>query len=77
MDYPAAIINAESIYPVSLVRGIVDTLDKITTYVDTCGASSRIVLLGYSQGAHVMMDALSSGFGKPPPLSEEYRPYGK
>lgn len=73
VDYPAAIISTTSIYPESVTDGINDTIDKITTYVDTCGSDSQIVLLGYSQGGNVMTDVLAGGVDKPAPLSDEYR----
>jgi acetylxylan esterase len=73
VDYPAAIIDDDSFYPLSVSEGIDDTIEKITSYVDTCGSSSRIVLLGYSQGGNVMTDTLSGGGLKPDPLPETYR----
>jgi acetylxylan esterase len=73
VDYPAAIITDDSIYPASVTDGINDTIEKITSYVDTCGSSSRIVLLGYSQGGNVMTDVLAGGVFKPDPISDAYR----
>ncbi|KAI1308511.1 putative acetylxylan esterase 2 precursor [Xylaria venustula] len=72
VDYPAAIIS-DGTYPVSVYEGIEDTLSKITDYIDACGASSRVALLGYSQGGNVMTDALAGGVLKPDPLSSDYK----
>lgn len=76
VDYPAAIYD-DGTYPVSVSEGITDTISKIQAYVDACGASSRIVLLGFSQGGNVMTDALAGGVLKPDPLGEEYRSNSK
>lgn len=75
VDYPAVIISDDSIYPISVADGITDTINKIHSYVATCGASSRIVLLGYSQGGNVMTDALAGGVLKPSPLEDSYHQY--
>ncbi|KAI8945313.1 putative acetylxylan esterase 2 precursor [Xylaria longipes] len=72
VDYPAAIFD-DGTYPVSVSDGITDTINKIHDYVSACGASSRIVLLGFSQGGNIMTDALAGGVAKPDPLGEEYR----
>ncbi|MBE7180837.1 MAG: cutinase family protein [Terriglobus roseus] len=77
VDYPAAIISSDSTYPASVTDGINDTIEKIHSYVDTCGASSKIVLLGYSQGGNVHTDVLAGGVDKPDPLTDDYRPYSK
>lgn len=87
VDYPAAIISLNSIYPESVNDGITDTMNKIQAYVGTCGSSSKIVLLGYSQGGNVMTDLLAGGFntpglpgvnlpalGTPAPMSSTYKP---
>ncbi|KAI0427610.1 putative acetylxylan esterase 2 precursor [Xylaria sp. FL1042] len=74
VDYPAAIYD-DGTYPVSVWEGITDTISKVEDYVAACGASSRIVLLGYSQGGNVMTDALAGGVLKPDPLTDEYRSY--
>ncbi|KAI3316835.1 carbohydrate esterase family 5 protein [Xylariaceae sp. AK1471] len=76
VDYPAAIYD-DGTYPVSVYEGVTDTESKIEAYVSACGASSRIVLLGFSQGGNVMTDALAGGVLKPDPLTEAYRPYIK
>ncbi|KAI1429111.1 carbohydrate esterase family 5 protein [Xylaria sp. FL1777] len=72
VDYPATIFD-DGTYPVSVYEGVSDALSKITDYIAACGASSRIVLLGYSQGGNVMTDALAGGVLKPDPLSSQYK----
>ncbi|KAI0537189.1 putative acetylxylan esterase 2 precursor [Xylaria digitata] len=74
VDYPAAIYD-DGTYPVSVYKGITDAIKKVKDYVAACGASSRIVLLGFSQGGNVMTDALAGGVLKPDPLTEDYRKY--
>jgi acetylxylan esterase len=76
VDYPATIFD-DGTYPVSVTEGIQDTITKVHNYVDTCGASSKIALLGYSQGGNVMTDALAGGVLKPTPLSSAYTKYSK
>jgi len=76
VDYPATIFD-DGTYPVSVVEGIQDTIQKVHDYVDSCGASSRVVLLGYSQGGNVMTDALAGGVLKPAPLTSAYTKYSK
>ena len=76
VDYPAAIISNSSIYPESVSVGVRDTTEKVHTYVDTCGSSSRIVLLGYSQGGNVMTDALAGGLVDVP-LTTAYTQFSK
>jgi hypothetical protein len=73
VNYPATLSN----YPDSVTAGIKDTISKIQTYVDTCGSSSKIVLLGYSQGGNVMTDVLAGGVDKPAPLADKYRQNSK
>ncbi|KAI0400210.1 carbohydrate esterase family 5 protein [Xylaria palmicola] len=72
VDYPAAIYD-DGTYPVSVYKGITDAIKKIRAYVDTCGASSKVVLLGFSQGGNVMTDALAGGVLKPDPIDDKYR----
>jgi hypothetical protein len=72
VDYPADIC-CDTLYPGSVSDGITDTISKIHDYVATCGAASRIVLIGYSQGGNVMTNVLAGGVAKPDPLGEEYR----
>ena len=73
VDYPASIIDPP--YPESVSDGIDDTIDKIHTYVDACGADSNIVLIGYSQGGNIMTDVLAGGVAKPDPLDPSYAQY--
>lgn len=72
VDYPAAIFD-DGTYPVSVFEGITDAINKIEAYVASCGASSRIVLLGFSQGGNVMTDALAGGVLKPSPIGAQYK----
>ncbi|KAK4505128.1 hypothetical protein PRZ48_003091 [Zasmidium cellare] len=73
VNYPAVIIDLDDNYFSSVIEGIEDTKAKIQDYVAACGASSRIALLGYSQGGNVVTDTLAGGTGKPDPIGEEYR----
>lgn len=78
VDYPASIIStSDPLYPKSVSDGITDTINKIHAYVDACGSSSRIVLLGYSQGGNVMTDVLAGGVFKPDPIESSYGQYSK
>ncbi|KAH8158218.1 hypothetical protein CIB48_g10027 [Xylaria polymorpha] len=72
VDYPATIFD-DGTYPISVSEGITDTITKIQNYVAACGSSSRIVLLGFSQGGNVMTDVLAGGVLKPAPIAENYR----
>ncbi|KAI1199404.1 carbohydrate esterase family 5 protein [Nemania serpens] len=72
VDYPATIFD-DGTYPVSVYEGIDDAIAKIQAYVSACGSSSKIALLGYSQGGNVMTDALAGGVLKPDPIAEKYR----
>ncbi|KAI1827578.1 carbohydrate esterase family 5 protein [Xylaria intraflava] len=74
VDYPASIFT-DGTYPVSVIDGINDAISKIQAYVDACGSSSRIALLGFSQGGNVMTDALAGGVLKPAPLTSDYSKY--
>ena len=73
--YPATIISSSSVYPESVVDGINNTTQLITSYVDACGSASQIALLGYSQGGNIMTDLLAGGVDKPAPLSSDYAQY--
>lgn len=75
INYPAAIISNDSIYPASVEDGVDDTKAKIESYVAACGAASRIALLGYSQGGNVVTDTLAGGLDKPAPIDVKYKPY--
>lgn len=76
VDYPATIFD-DGTYPISVSEGITDTITKIQNYVAACGSSSRIVLLGFSQGGNVMTDVLAGGVLKPAPIAENYRQNSK
>ncbi|KAI1133310.1 carbohydrate esterase family 5 protein [Nemania abortiva] len=76
VDYPAAIYE-DGTYPVSVYEGITDAISKIQDYVSACGSSSKIALLGFSQGGNVMTDALAGGVLKPDPIGDDLRPYIK
>lgn len=73
VEYPATIIADDSFYSTSVADGIDDIISKIKNYVDTCGSSSRIVLVGYSQGGNVISSALAGGIVHPIPLSLSYK----
>ena len=73
VDYPASIFDPP--YFDSVSDGITDTINKIESYVNACGASSRIALIGYSQGGNVMTDVLAGGVDKPTPISPSYAKY--
>lgn len=53
VDYPATIISLEDNYFSSVNEGIEDARTKVQDYVTACGESSKIALLGYSQGGNV------------------------
>lgn len=73
VDYPAAIISADSIYPTSVADGQNDVTQKIEDYVEACGSDSKIVLVGYSQGGNVMTNVLAGGVAKPAPIDSKYK----
>ena len=75
VNYPASIVDPP--YPESVVDGIKDTIAKVQAYVDACGPSSKIALVGYSQGGNLMTDALAGGVDKPDPLTTAYSQYSK
>jgi hypothetical protein len=58
VDYPATLTNYNS----SSLQGINALTSLLTTEVQDC-PSEKIVLLGYSQGAHVVLDVLGGGQG--------------
>ncbi|KAM3425950.1 hypothetical protein MY4824_010134 [Beauveria thailandica] len=79
VDYPATAIKRRSssvvsraLYPFSVARGITDTKNKIQDYVAKCGNTSKIALVGFSQGGNVMTDLLAGGVLKPAPLDPKY-----
>ncbi|KAF4542341.1 Cutinase [Lasiodiplodia theobromae] len=61
-DYEDIIYPATFDYIASTQQGMNATKSQLTAYVEAC-PESRIVLLGYSQGAHVTGDALCGGGG--------------
>ncbi|KAI1330029.1 putative acetylxylan esterase 2 precursor [Xylariaceae sp. FL0255] len=72
--YPATIFT-DGTYPTSVSDGVNNLISLYTSYVDACGSSSKIALLGYSQGGNVVTDALAGGVDKPTPLSAAYTQY--
>jgi hypothetical protein len=58
VSYPATLNN----YASSSLQGINALKQQLTTEVQNC-PSEKIVLLGYSQGAHVVLDVLGGGQG--------------
>lgn len=73
VDYPASALDP--IYPDSVTDGINDAISLIEDYVNACGDSSRIALIGFSQGGNVMTDALAGGVDKPTPIGAPYTDY--
>lgn len=61
-DYEDVIYPATFDYISSTRQGMSATMNQLTAYVEAC-PQSKIVLLGYSQGAHVTGDALCGGGG--------------
>lgn len=58
VSYPATLNNYNS----SSLQGIQALTQQLTTQVQNC-PSQKIVLAGYSQGAHVVLDVLGGGQG--------------
>lgn len=58
VNYPATLNNYNS----SSLQGIQALTSQLTAEVQNC-PSEKIVLLGYSQGAHVVLDVLGGGQG--------------
>lgn len=57
LDYPAGIVDPE--YMISESEGTTNLAADLMSYADQCGSSgSKIALLGFSQGAQVVMDTL-------------------
>jgi dienelactone hydrolase len=71
--YPATFNN----YFESVDEGVTNAKSKIRAYVDQCGSASRIALVGYSQGGHVMTDTMAGGSLTQGPLEDEYAQYGQ
>ncbi|MEV0396106.1 cutinase family protein [Polymorphospora rubra] len=61
LKYPAKAIAP--IYPISQGQGTTNLKNLVTSLGTTCSSSTRFVLVGYSQGAHVIGDALASDSG--------------
>jgi hypothetical protein len=58
VSYPASLFNYNS----SSLQGINALKSQLTTLVNNC-PNTKVVLLGYSQGAHVVLDVLGGGQG--------------
>ncbi|KAF2140016.1 carbohydrate esterase family 5 protein [Aplosporella prunicola CBS 121167] len=61
-DYEDIVYPATFDYTESTAQGYEATISQLTTYASKC-PESKVVLLGYSQGAHVTGDALAGGGG--------------
>ncbi|MDI1465153.1 cutinase family protein [Catellatospora sp. KI3] len=61
VKYPATAVAP--IYSISQSTGTGNIKALVTSLGDQCGYGTRFVLLGYSQGAHVIGDALASDSG--------------
>ena len=48
-------------YPTSVSIGVTNLVKEVNWIARNCSARTRIILLGHSQGAHIILDALSSG----------------
>jgi acetylxylan esterase len=74
IDYPAVLTP----YNTSSYNGTQTTTQQLINYVDRC-SKGKIVLLGYSQGAHVIGDVMCGGgeaigIGPAsPPVSKKYQ----
>ncbi|KAG6005309.1 hypothetical protein E4U21_000284 [Claviceps maximensis] len=71
VDYPASLED----YEVSVIAGTREVTRQLTSHVKHC-FDSQIVVLGFSQGAHITGDALCGGTSLTtevitPPMSEE------
>jgi acetylxylan esterase len=60
IDYPA---NTDPSYIASVTKGIDAVTEQVISYASAC-PNSTLVLIGYSQGAQIMLDALC-GSGSP------------
>lgn len=58
VSYPATLTN----YPSSSAQGVAALKTQLTNQVSAC-PNQKIVLAGYSQGAHVILDVLGGGGG--------------
>jgi acetylxylan esterase len=74
IDYPALL----SPYNISSYNGTQTTTTQLMNYVDKCN-KARVVLLGYSQGAHVVGDVMCGGGESTslgpntPPIAQKYQ----
>lgn len=74
IDYPA-LLNP---YDTSSFNGTQTTTRQLMSYVDKC-SKARVVLLGYSQGAHIVGDVMCGGRGSialgpsTPPIAKKYQ----
>jgi acetylxylan esterase len=73
LDYPASVLDP--LYPDSVTDGINAMISLIESYVNSCGG--KIVLVGFSQGANVVTDALAGGVDKPAALDPSYAAYSE
>lgn len=62
LKYPATAVAP--IYPISQGTGTDNLKSLVTSLGTTCSSATRFVLVGYSQGAHVIGDALASDSSK-------------
>jgi acetylxylan esterase len=76
--YPAQLIP----YDTSSSTGDAAVTNQLTAYVAKC-PKSKVVLMGYSQGAQIILDSLCGGGGVPglgpatPPISSSIGSHGK
>jgi acetylxylan esterase len=73
LDYPASYLDP--LYPISVTDGINTLISLVESYADSC--SGDIVLVGFSQGANIITDALAGGVDKPTPLTASYIDHSK
>lgn len=73
LDYPASYLDP--LYPASVTDGINTLISLVESYANSC--SGDIVLVGFSQGANVITDALAGGVDKPTPLTASYINHSK
>jgi len=72
IDYPATLTH----YPTSEAAGVTNMTVRIESYVTSC-PNTKVVFLGYSQGAQVVMDILCGSTAEDvgtglPPIASEY-----
>lgn len=76
LAYPAVTNNFMGNYEPSVKAGMANLTTVIKSFVGQCGSSSKVVLLGYSQGAQVVSNTLGGGYGIAP-LPANYTQYSK